>query len=108
MSTVGEWLESREPAPPAALLERLHVVLGEDALRDVRDAADVCLGMGERLLEAVLSNEDASRDCALDLLAADALVTYAFEAASGSPDTLAARASTAMTRIATLGVTSTR
>jgi hypothetical protein len=44
----------------------------------------------------------AQRDRALDLLAVDALVTYAFEAASESPDTLASRATNAMMVIARL------
>ena len=38
------------------------------------------------------------------MLAADALVTYAFEAASDEPRALAAHASEAMRRIAGLGV----
>lgn len=102
MSTVAEWLRTREPAPPAALLRRLHEALGPDAQRDAADAADACLAAGEQLLVTVLSDEEANRACALDLLAADALVTYAFEAASVRHD-LSARAGNAMTRIAALG-----
>ncbi len=45
----------------------------------------------------------STRDSALDLLAADALVTYAFEAASESPLELAQRATDAMVRMAVLG-----
>jgi len=103
VTTVARWLADRVPAPPAALLQRLEEALSGDAERDVRDAADVCLAAGERLLAAVLRDEEASRHCALDLLAADALVTYAFEAASAQPAELAARATRAMGRIASLG-----
>ncbi|HEX5971667.1 MAG TPA: hypothetical protein VFY85_07055 [Gemmatimonadaceae bacterium] len=103
MTSVAEWLGRREPAPPAALLLRLREALGHDAERDAGDAADACLAAGERLLAKVLREGDASRDHALDLLAADALVTYAFEAASGRPDALPALAARAMARMATLG-----
>jgi len=101
--TVARWLAEREPAPPAALLQRLVEALGRDAERDARDAPDVFLAAGERLLAAVLRDEEASRHCALDLLAADALVTYAFEAASAKPGELSARAARAMAGIAALG-----
>lgn len=103
MTTVARWLAEREPAPPAALLQRLNEALGSDAQRGVCDAADVCLAAGERLLSTVLRNEEASRHCALDLLAADALVTYAFEAATAKPAELSGRAAEAMTSIAALG-----
>lgn len=104
MTTVTDWLVQREPAPPAALLRRLLETLGADAQRDAGDAADACLAAGERLVATVLGGEDANRDYALDLLAADALVTYAFEAASGTPDALSARAARAMASIASLGM----
>lgn len=102
MTTVADWLGQREPAPPEALLRRLHEALGADASRHAGDTADVCLAAGERLLGAVLRRDEASRDCALDLLAADALVTYAFEAASAEPASLPPRAMQAMRRIASL------
>jgi hypothetical protein len=108
VSTVADWLGSREPAPPPALLTRLHAALGAASTRDARETADVCLAAGERLLAAVLTREDATRDFALDLLAADALVTYAFEAGSGQPNDLVTLASRAMKRIAALGVLPTR
>ena len=104
MTTVADWLGEREPAPPSALLQRLHEALGKDVRRDVRDASNVCFAAGERLLATVLREDEASRDYALDLLAADALVTYAFEAASESPGSLSDRATMAMTRIASLGI----
>jgi hypothetical protein len=107
VTTVARWLAEREPAPPAALLRRLEEALGGDVERDACEAANVCLAAGERLLATVLRNEEASRQCALDLLAADALVTYAFEAASAQPTELPARASRAMSSIAALGTSVT-
>ena len=47
--------------------------------------------------------EPMSRAQALDLLAADALLTYAFEAAADEPQSLVARADDAMLRIAEVG-----
>ncbi|HEY6061503.1 MAG TPA: hypothetical protein VIV10_13010 [Gemmatimonadales bacterium] len=79
--TVPDWLDSRRPAPPPTL--RAHLdrrvppasrASGESALPEHLAAA------GRALLERVLSHPAAGRDLALDLLAADALVTYAFEA----------------------------
>jgi len=43
-----------------------------------------------------------TRDSALDLLAVDALVTYAVEAAADDPDRLDARTEAALARIAEL------
>jgi hypothetical protein len=103
---MGEWLARREPMPPPALRARLEAELG-DALRiDAAQAADLCLAAGARVLTSVLYGGgcDATRESALDLLAADALVTYAFEAAAESPAGLASRATAAMHRIAALGM----
>jgi len=108
VSTVAQWLATREPAPPEALRMRLQAALGPDAQGDRADAAVACLAAGERLLAGVLASENEGRDCALDLLAADALVTYAFEAASDEPGLLATRASDAMASIAALGLSPSR
>jgi uncharacterized membrane protein len=64
---------------------------------------DACLRAGAQLVESLLRNNATSRDSALDLLAADALVTYAFESACDRPGELSARAREAMVRIASLG-----
>jgi hypothetical protein len=71
----------------------------------VDDVAVTLLAAGERLVGSLLDDEATSRGSALDLLAADALVTYAFEAASERPAELSARAASAMARIAALGAT---
>jgi hypothetical protein len=101
VTTVGDWLAAREPAPPPVLRARLETVLGEALTLDRHESADACLAAGERLLAAVLGDV-VNRRCALDLLAADALVTYAFEAAAETPGDMAARATRAMHRIASL------
>ncbi len=60
------------------------------------------LAAGEWLLTRLLSGDCTSRDCALDLLAADALVTYAFELAAGDPSRIGERAEQATSRLAAL------
>lgn len=116
--TMPRWLETRTPAPPAALRRRLADVLdpvrvaGSAAVADAPSArpgaapgemADACLAGAERMLDALLRDDCATRAAALDLLAADALATYAFEAAAESPAELPARAAEALRRFARLG-----
>lgn len=101
--TIGEWLDARTPAAPDALRERITTLVHESLTRNADDATAVFLTAAERLLAALLASESSSRDSALDLLTADALVTYAFEAAGDAPAKLVPRVSDAMTRIASLG-----
>lgn len=101
--TAEQWLVAREPVPPSSLADRLRRALARlgDADR-AAPRAEVYLSAGERLLGELLREGCTSRESALDLLAADALITYAFEAASLEPDLLEARARRAMVRIAAL------
>lgn len=101
--TVGEWLARAEPSPPDALREHLARTLGAAASRDVAEAPDVLLGAAERLVAELLRENCTTRESALDLLTADALVTFAFEAAADRPADLAQRAAEAMRRMAALG-----
>ncbi|MEO8620247.1 MAG: hypothetical protein ABI625_04210 [bacterium] len=100
--TIGEWLHSRTPQPPAALSRRLQSVLAESLDAPVDQVPELFLSAGERLVAELLKNDSTSRDSALDLLTADALLTYAFEAAGVDAD-IDARATQAMSRMAALG-----
>lgn len=101
---LAQWLALRHPTPPPALRARIDVALGLELHVDAGDdPSETLLAAGERLVRDLLEVEATSRDSALDLLAADALVTYAFEAASERPVDLARRAAAAMERIAALG-----
>ena len=100
--TVGEWLARREPKAPPALSARLLQALGDELEAEASGAADVFLQSAERLLGALLRGDCHTREAALELLTADALVTYAFEAASEHPADLVPRALDAMRRIAAL------
>ena len=95
-----EWLHARTPAPPDRLLTRVEEVLGERCERDANEGAELCLAAADELLRDLLSRKSAGRESALDLLTVDALVTYAFEAASASADELGIRATDAMQRFA--------
>ena len=101
-ATVGGWIASVEPRPPAALAARLEGLLQPYANDPAESAPEACLAAGERLLDALLNSGSTSRGTALDLLAVDALVTYAFQAAADAPDRLEARAARAMARIASI------
>ena len=101
------WLAARADTAPTSLRQR-HV----DAIRATRARGDGSLAdqsclAGEELLVRLLDEGCSSRTAAPDLLAADALVTYAFEAASEADsetvDSIDRRAAEAMRRIATLG-----
>jgi hypothetical protein len=100
-TTVGEWLAAREPLPPPALSARLRELLGAAVLAaDAREAPELLLRTGEAVLARLLREAATTRESALDLLAADALVTYAFESAGEVPETLPDRVTRAMVSIA--------
>ena len=96
------WLTSRTPAAPADLVECVRALFKEHPEWNVLHRADAFIAASEELLRRVLGHSCAARSSALDLLAADACVTYAFEAAADEPGTIAARAESAMRRIAAI------
>ncbi|HEV8511054.1 MAG TPA: hypothetical protein VGQ48_11445 [Gemmatimonadales bacterium] len=70
------WLDARRPVPPETLREHLR-----GAVHDAPLGLDAHLAeLGRELLAKVASRPAGGRELALDLLAADAFVTYAFEA----------------------------
>ena len=100
--TVGDWLLALQPTPPQALASRLSEVLAPYIALSADHVADACLTAGEGLLDRILTSGSTSRGSALELLAVDALVTYAFQAAADDPSQLEPRAARAMARIAAL------
>lgn len=70
------WLAARRPGAPPTLVEPMTRWL-EDSPASLPDHLALA---GRALLERVLARPEGGRELALDLLAADALVTYAFEA----------------------------
>jgi uncharacterized membrane protein len=82
--TIREWVEQRTPRPPAALVRRMVEMLGEAANDDATRAAELCLNAAEGALRELVAAQRFGRDNALDLLAIDALTTYAYEHASAT------------------------
>ncbi len=70
------WLESRHPVPPAALAACLAAAVTDTAL----PLSEHLALLGQRMLTRVADRPAGGRELALELLAADAFVTYAFEA----------------------------
>ncbi len=70
------WLDTRRPVPPTTLRARLRC-----AVHDAPGGLAMHLArLGQELLAGVTSQPAGGRELALDLLAADAFATYAFEA----------------------------
>jgi hypothetical protein len=65
-------------------------------------SAETLLDAASTAMASLLTDGCLTRASALDLLAVDALVTYAFEAAADEPEQLDARAKQALARIASL------
>ena len=102
-ATLDSWLTRREPPPPRTLAVRVRSALGECVHVPMEEAPERLVAAAERLLAALLAANATDRRSALDLLAADALMTYAFEAAGEDAAQLARRATAAMAQVARLG-----
>ncbi len=95
------WIAQRTAEAPSALRARVDDVLRVGAPVGT-DAPEQLVRVAERLLGGLVAPQGGGehRQGALDLLAADAAVTWAFEKAADDPKTLATRAEDAMRRIA--------
>lgn len=91
---VAAWIGSREPAPPAALAERLRVLAAEAP--EGAPLPEAMIIASGNVLRRLLHEGQTGRAGALELLAADALATYAFEAQGEAPEELDARCTWAM------------
>ncbi len=74
---IADWLASRAAGAPTALLSRLSELAGEMRC-EPREIPHVLVEIATRVFDRL----DDSRESALELLAADALITYAMEAAA--------------------------
>ena len=73
-----EWLKSRQPAPPPGLSARLSDIAGDRSCADLAELSATLVESAAMLLRGL----GDGREAATDLLAADALLTYALEAAA--------------------------
>jgi hypothetical protein len=93
-----DWLARREPSPPRVLQERVEALAL--AVPDVPDdPSGSLLAAAEAALAQLARRSPGDRASALDLLAVDALVTYAMEHAAQTPDELPGIAERAMSRL---------
>ena len=93
-----DWLAHREPSPPRVLRERVEeLALAVPELPD--DPAGSLMAAAEAALARLTRRSPEDRATALDLLAVDALVTYAMEFAARTPDELPSVSERAMARL---------
>jgi len=97
---LSHWLASRAPAPPPELAARMHAMAS--GFVDRAPTAEALIDVATSAMATLLNDGCLTRASALDLLAVDALVTYAFEAAAAEPDQIDLRAQQALARIAAL------
>lgn len=105
--SVGDWIAAARPAAPERLAERIAQQLGDSSTGPIADTPEACVDAAVSLLDELLAREATGRESALDLLTVDALVTYAFEAASADVGRLRPRALDAMSRLAATAATRT-
>jgi hypothetical protein len=91
---LGDWLASRVPSPPPSLSERIADAVGDSECERAH-LSSTLVDHAEALLKTV-GNDRSSAD---DLLVADALITYAMEAAADDCEKLEAIASRVAYRI---------
>jgi hypothetical protein len=97
---LSAWIRGRSPAPPPQLLSRIEAMAAR--VPRATAPADALLDASATVMAEVLRGGCLTRESGLDLLAVDALVTYAFEAAADDPEQLDARTRTALSTIAVL------
>ncbi len=102
MTTNGDWLASRKPEAPPALMTCVRDLLESHPEWEPLPRTDAFIEASEVLLRRVLEGGTIARANALDLLAADACVTWAFEAAADDPLSIASRAERATNGIAAI------
>lgn len=88
---------------PPRLTARVREVLVDAPHGEPVPSADALRGGDVLLSEVLEARAGTGRGVALDLLAADACVTWAFEVAAGAPETVVSLADAAMRRIAEQG-----
>ncbi|MEX2181724.1 MAG: hypothetical protein WD771_06755 [Gemmatimonadaceae bacterium] len=97
------WVAEHGAEAPPRLVARVQDVLAHTPGLAQLPLDRALIQAGEQLLIAVHGHGEAvTRDAALDLLAADACVTWAFEAAAGEPATIGAKVESAIQRITEL------
>ena len=100
--TIGEWLQAREPRPPAELAASLETALGPALNDDASNATAVFLAAAERMLRELVASGEVGRPVAGALLTIDALTTYAVESAAETLENMPDFAQDAISRFANI------
>jgi len=74
------WLAARRPVPPDALRAGIEAAVSGAELSPLDPLPDQLALLGRQLLGRVAGRPGGGRELAVELLAADAFITYAFEA----------------------------
>ncbi len=74
------WLAARRPVPPEALRASLEAAVTDAEASPPVPLPDQLALLGRRMLGRVAGRPGGGRELAVELLAADAFITYAFEA----------------------------
>ena len=87
-----EWLGSRTPPPPRRLSERLNAAVEDITVNGPGQLPRSLVEAASAILRGTLEQSSTERNgaAALDLLAADAFITYAVEAAAEDCEQFAA------------------
>jgi hypothetical protein len=80
--TEPDWLSRRNPAPPEELATAIRDALKARNITGDPPTPTQLLETAQSILEKVLQTDCATRESALALLTADALVTYSLEIAN--------------------------
>ena len=96
----ADWLRARQPAPPVSLRARIEALTA--GASPSKPPADALAEVAELAMRDLLRAGCEPRESAIELLAIDAIITYAFEAAADDVASLEARTRTALARIAAL------
>lgn len=97
--SVRDWLADREPSPPRVLRERVEALALAVPHDPAGDTSASLLAAAEAALQRIVRRGDGDRATALDLLAVDALVTYALESAGERPEAIPELSERAMLRL---------
>ena len=74
------WLAARRPVPPDALRAGIEAVVSYAELSPLDPLPDQLALLGRQMLGRVAGRPGGGRELAVELLAADAFITYALEA----------------------------
>lgn len=97
-----DWLASRTPSPPPRLAARLAAAMPASESSDPNDTPGSLIAAAAAILHETVDQPGNERNgtAALDLLAADALITYAVEAAAEDCERFAALTDEMILRLA--------